>query len=100
MQRLVVNAVLQKKANCEADDEWSGSSTLTGIFGVSQLSQFPACFLLCLFVIIMEFLSFLETSAKIDKRANRILSLIQMKSDKNEDIKHLMVDDEDICSQS
>lgn len=67
---------------CSLPAEWSGSDALTSVFGVSQLSQFPICFLLCLFVLLMEFLSFLETSAKIDKRAAKLLNLIHKEADK------------------
>lgn len=62
---------------CSLPTEWSGSSTLVGLFGVSQMSQFPACFLLCLAVMFMEFVSFIETSSRIDKRAKKLLSIIQ-----------------------
>lgn len=81
---------------CSIPSEWAGSSTLTSIFGVSQLSEFPICFLLCLFVILMEFLSFLETSAKIDKRANNMLRLIQKKTDEHKDVKHLISEDDTV----
>lgn len=62
---------------CSLPAEWSGSSTLVGLFGVSQMSQFPICLLLCLAVMFMEFISFIETSSKIDKRARRLLAIIQ-----------------------
>lgn len=82
---------------CSLPAEWSGTNTLVSLFGVSRLSDFPICFLLCLFVILMEFLSFLENSAKISKRAKRLLNVIQRNVDsKNENVKHLISDiDED-----
>lgn len=80
---------------CHLPAEWAGTVTINSIFGVSQLAHFPICFLLCLIVVLMEFLSFLETSAKIDKRADRLLKLIQHKGDTHRDIKELIIRDED-----
>lgn len=79
---------------CALPAEWAGTSAITSIFGVSQLKNFPICFLLCLIVMLMEFLSFLETSAKIDERAKRLLRLIQHKGDTHKDIKELIIVDE------
>lgn len=62
---------------CSLPTEWSGSSVLVSLFGVSQMAQFPICFLLCLAVMFMEFVSFVETSAKIDRRANKLLQIIK-----------------------
>lgn len=62
---------------CSLPAEWSGSSAIAGIFGVSQMKHFPVCFLLCLAVMWMEFVSFIETSAKIDKRARKLMGIIQ-----------------------
>lgn len=76
---------------CSLPAEWAGSSTITSMFGVSQLSEFPICFLLCSFVLLMEFISFLENSAKIDPRANKIICFIQHKASKMDKI-----DDKDI----
>ena len=80
---------------CALPAEWAGTATINTIFGVSQLKHFPVCFLLCLIVMLMEFLSFLETSAKIDDRAKRLLRLIQHKGDSHKDIKELIIVDED-----
>lgn len=82
---------------CSIPAEWSGNSVITGIFGVSVLSQFPICLFLCGFVIFMETVSFLETSSKIDRRAKRLLGLIKRRTDKVEDVKKLMIDDDDVA---
>lgn len=79
---------------CALPAEWAGTTTITAIFGVTQLKHFPVCFLLCLIVMLMEFLSFLETSAKIDPRAKRLLRLVQHKGDSHKDIKELIIVDE------
>lgn len=86
---------------CSLPAEWSGSSALVGLFGVSQMAQFPICFLLCLIVMFMEFISFIETSARIDKRAKRLLGVIQRNVKDKAPVKHKkdiegMFDDEDI----
>lgn len=78
---------------CSIPAEWGGG--VAGIFGVSALSHFPICLFLCGFVIFMEFVSFLETSAKIDSRAKKLLGFIHKKAEKVDDVRTLMVDDED-----
>lgn len=60
---------------------WVGTDLLTDTFGVSVLSEFPICFLICGWVILMEFVSFVETSAKIDKRAKKLLSIVQREAE-------------------
>lgn len=59
---------------CELPAGWSGTDNVHQVLGVVQLSDFPICFFLCLFVIIMEIYSFLENSAKINHFAATILA--------------------------
>lgn len=73
---------------CSIPAEWSGSSVLIGLFGVSQMAQFPICFLLCLAVIFMEFVSFIETSSRIDKRAGKLLQIIKRNVKDKAPVKH------------
>lgn len=89
---------------CSLPAEWGGSSTLVGLFGVSQMAQFPVCFLLCLAVIFMEFVSFIETSARIDKRAGRILGVIRrnvkekVPAKHKKDVDELLDSDDDVSA--
>lgn len=79
---------------CSLPAGWVGTDKLTDMFGVSVLSEFPVCFLICAFVILMEFVSFIETSAKIDKRAKKLLRFIQREAEEKVPAKHKkMVDD-------
>lgn len=58
---------------CALPMDWSGTEDIIQFFGVSNLADFPICFLLCSFVIVMELYSILEISAKIDVRAKILL---------------------------
>ena len=71
--------------------EWSGTETINNFLGVSAISEFPVCFLLCSFVILMEIYSILEVSAKFDPRAQKIHGFfnkhVQEKIDNGEIVK-------------
>lgn len=58
---------------CSLPAEWTGTENIYQVFGVDTLANFPICFLLCSFVIIMEVYSFIESAAKIDVRAKHVL---------------------------
>ena len=73
---------------CSLPSGWVATKTLTDMFGVSVLSEFPICFLICAFVLLMEFVSFIETSAKIDKRARKLLKVIQRSAEDKVPEKH------------
>lgn len=64
----------------ELPSEWSGTETVTGILGVASVADFPVCFLLCLFIMIMEIYSMLESSAKLDGRAQKLLAFFNKKT--------------------
>lgn len=59
---------------CSLPLTWSGTENINQLLGIDTLSNFPICFLLCGFVILMEIYSMLESSAKIDVRAKHILA--------------------------
>lgn len=60
--------------------EWSGSEAINSFLGVAAISDFPICFLLCVFIILMEVYSMLESSAKIDGRAQKLLAFFNKKT--------------------
>lgn len=60
---------------CQLPSEWAATGQIHQILGVVQLSDFPICILLCLFVILMELYSFLESSAKVNDFALKLLKL-------------------------
>lgn len=73
--------------------DWTGTQQINDILGVSVLHEFPICFILCTFVCLMEMLSFLETSSKVNKHAKKVVNIIQ-RNVKNKDVKELISDDE------
>lgn len=72
--------------------DWSGTQHINDLLGVSALHHFPICFILCAFVLLMEFLSFLETSAKVNKNAYKLISIIQ-RNVKDKHVQELLNDD-------
>ena len=73
---------------CSLPAGWVGTDMLTNAFGVSVLSELPICFFICLFVVFMEFISFIETSAKFDKRARKLLRIIHRSVEDSTPAKH------------
>lgn len=78
---------------CDLPKNWSITSQINDALGVVSLSDFPICLFFCVAIIIMECYSFLENSAKIDKRARKILAHFNHKM--AEELKKHHIDEED-----
>ena len=68
---------------CALPAEWNGTESIYQVFGVDNLANFPICFLLCFFVLLMEVYSFIESAAKIDVRAKHILQKFNKEAQEN-----------------